>query len=128
MSSRDARRLGLATAGDDVAYVQTLLGVVPVDGDFGPITDGAVRGYQSAYGEGVTADGIVGPKTWAALDYLEHAKASGNDRMPQDQARQDHPDRGEAARLRSMHGRIAASCRWATPLASRSALGWRRRG
>jgi peptidoglycan hydrolase-like protein with peptidoglycan-binding domain len=79
--------IGVGDQGDDVVYVQTLLGVVPADGDFGPITEGAVKGYQSAYGEGVVSDGIVGPKTWGALDYLEHAKASGNDRMPADQAR-----------------------------------------
>jgi peptidoglycan hydrolase-like protein with peptidoglycan-binding domain len=81
------RTLGLGDQGDDVAYVQTLLGVYPADGDFGSITDAAVRGYQAAYGEGVTSDGIIGPKTWAALDYLENAKSAGNDRMPQDQAR-----------------------------------------
>ncbi len=73
--------------GDDVEYVQDLLGVFPADGDFGPITEAAVQGYQAAYGEDVKADGIVGPKTWNALDYLAHAKASGNDRMPQDVAR-----------------------------------------
>jgi peptidoglycan hydrolase-like protein with peptidoglycan-binding domain len=81
------RTIALGDEGDDVVYVQTLLGVFPADGDFGPVTDAAVLGYQAAYGEGVTSDGIVGPKTWAALDYLEHAKASGNDRMPADQAR-----------------------------------------
>lgn len=79
--------IGMGDNGEHVVYVQNLLGVFPADGDFGPITDGAVRGYQSAYGEGVTSDGIVGPKTWGALDYLEHAKASGNDRLPQDVAR-----------------------------------------
>ena len=79
--------IGMGDKGDHVIYVQNLLGVFPADGDFGPITDAAVRGYQSAYGDGVTSDGIVGPKTWAALDYLEHAKASGNDRLPADLAR-----------------------------------------
>jgi peptidoglycan hydrolase-like protein with peptidoglycan-binding domain len=78
--------IGLGDKGDDVIYVQELLGVFPADGDFGPITDAAVRGYQSAYGEGVTSDGIVGPKTWKALDYLADAKAAGNDRLPHDQA------------------------------------------
>jgi peptidoglycan hydrolase-like protein with peptidoglycan-binding domain len=78
--------IGKGDEGDHVVYVQTLLGVLPADGDFGPITDAAVRGYQSAYGNGVTSDGIVGPKTWAALDYLENAKAAGNDRLPHDQA------------------------------------------
>jgi len=79
--------IGMGDEGEDVVYVQTLLGVFPADGNFGPVTDAAVRGYQAAYGEGVTCDGIVGPKTWAAFDYLEHAKASGNDRLPADQAR-----------------------------------------
>jgi hypothetical protein len=79
--------LGLGDQGVDVIYIQNLLGVFPADGDFGPITDSAVRGYQAAYGEGVKTDGIVGPKTWTALDYLADAKSSGNDRLPQDQAR-----------------------------------------
>ena len=39
--------------------------VGPVDGDFGRMTDAAVRQFQGDAGEHV--DGIVGPKTWAAL-------------------------------------------------------------
>ena len=43
----------------------------PVDGDFGPQTETAVRTLQAAYidfdGNPLVVDGIVGPKTWAAL-------------------------------------------------------------
>ena len=38
---------------------------VSTDGDFGRGTDAAVKQFQAA--KGITADGIVGPKTWTAL-------------------------------------------------------------
>lgn len=50
--------------GDEVKTLQTLLGVA-VDGDFGPKTEAAVIAFQKSHG--LVADGIVGDKTWAAL-------------------------------------------------------------
>lgn len=37
----------------------------PIDGIFGPKTDGFIRGFQEALE--ITVDGIVGPVTWRAL-------------------------------------------------------------
>jgi peptidoglycan hydrolase-like protein with peptidoglycan-binding domain len=43
----------------------------PVDGDFGPLTEAAVRAIQGDFvdfdGNPLVVDGIVGPKTWCAL-------------------------------------------------------------
>ncbi|WP_404517076.1 peptidoglycan-binding domain-containing protein [Bradyrhizobium ottawaense] len=42
-----------------------------VDGDFGPHTETPVKAFQAPYfdfgGNPLKADGIVGPKSWAAL-------------------------------------------------------------
>src|SRR5687768_7042407 len=37
----------------------------PIDGDFGPLTRGAVLAYQRA--NHLAVDGIVGPQTWGSL-------------------------------------------------------------
>lgn len=57
-------------SGDAVRKLQIMLNecgiACSVDGIFGPATDTAVRQYQAA--SGLTVDGIVGAKTWAALE------------------------------------------------------------
>lgn len=63
---RETRRtLRQGMTGDDVKGLQSTLGLV-TDGQFGPITDAAVRRFQERYG--LVADGVVGPKTWAYVD------------------------------------------------------------
>jgi len=54
------------TAGPLVADLQSKLNIHPGDGVFGPSTEAAVRSFQRSH-PGLTPDGIVGPKTWAAL-------------------------------------------------------------
>ncbi|MBR4109114.1 MAG: N-acetylmuramoyl-L-alanine amidase [Oscillospiraceae bacterium] len=64
--------LGKGSKGNQVKALQRMLyamgydlGANPIDGDFGTKTDAAVRSYQTD--QGLTADGIVGEKTWASL-------------------------------------------------------------
>lgn len=51
--------------GESVKLLQTILKVLPVDGNFGKLTDTAVRAFQRS--AGLTPDGKVGPATWTAL-------------------------------------------------------------
>jgi peptidoglycan hydrolase-like protein with peptidoglycan-binding domain len=58
------RVVKLGSTGETVKQVQRILGL-KVDGQFGPITDRAVRAFQAK--NGLLVDGIVGPITHAAL-------------------------------------------------------------
>jgi putative chitinase len=62
--------LARGSKGDAVVQLQSLLRdlnfAVAVDGDFGPGTEVAVTRFQSE--NKLTADGIVGAQTWAAMD------------------------------------------------------------
>jgi peptidoglycan hydrolase-like protein with peptidoglycan-binding domain len=50
--------------------------LVTVDGIFGPKTEAAVKGFQSADQIGV--DGIVGPQTWGALVIVVASGSTGD--------------------------------------------------
>lgn len=65
--------------GDDVRVLQRLLNTFPTalarlneDGNFGPLTDNRVREFQRANvdseGRQLTVDGVVGPRSWSALE------------------------------------------------------------
>jgi peptidoglycan hydrolase-like protein with peptidoglycan-binding domain len=66
MTARPTLRRG--DRGPDVTLVQTCLGVALVDGVFGTLTESAVKTFQ--YEQGLAADGIVGPLTWAKLEQV----------------------------------------------------------
>jgi peptidoglycan hydrolase-like protein with peptidoglycan-binding domain len=49
-----------------VREAQRLLGSLAVDGIFGPLTDRRTRDFQAS-NPPLVVDGIIGPRTWAAL-------------------------------------------------------------
>ena len=59
----------MGSRGPEVKNLQLILNrkgyPIVDDGDFGPLTDAAVRDFQNK--NGLTVDGIVGPKTWEKL-------------------------------------------------------------
>lgn len=62
-----------------IAYFNPALSLVPLDGDFGPLTTQAVKDFQEYYGLEVT--GNVGLATWETIDriYTETVDSLGND-------------------------------------------------
>ena len=60
--------LKIGMSGLHVQGLQHILHIYP-DGKFGPLTEEAVKEFQTSHG--LTADGIVGAKTWAALKSAE---------------------------------------------------------
>lgn len=62
--------LQVGSSGAFVTKLQQFLnqagyGTLATDGQFGPATEAAVKSYQ--HDHGLTADGVVGPKTWAVI-------------------------------------------------------------
>ncbi len=79
----------LGSNGKTVQEWQTVIGVQPPDGAFGPITDQQTRAWQSSHG--IDPDGVVGPLTWtAAMKGVGNASTpstggipAGTQRLPQ---------------------------------------------
>ena len=61
----DMPQIQRGSKGKAVKILQIILGDLEVDGSFGPATQAATLDFQRKHG--LTADGIVGPKTWRAL-------------------------------------------------------------
>lgn len=67
--------LRIGSKGPEVERLQRLLNVKPADGDFGPRTAAAVREYQQSHG--LVADGVVGQRTWDALEKRTSSSGGG---------------------------------------------------
>lgn len=86
------RTLRKGNRGSDVERLQQLLNSDPryptkVDGIFGGDTESSVRAFQAD--NGLKADGVVGPATWAKLDEVEADE--GGEEKPEE-APQEPPD------------------------------------
>ena len=92
--------------GDNVEELQALLNAkygfsLDVDGVFGDKTEQAVKAFQSAHG--LKADGIVGPKTWAALGVAPAGFAA----CPSEQSEESPSAGGSFAAERAQDDRMA---------------------
>ena len=66
--------ISLGSTGEGVEYLQRRLNGIGsaslvVDGIFGVATEEAVKKFQKYYG--LTVDGIVGPQSWATLEWID---------------------------------------------------------
>lgn len=73
--------LRLGSKGSDVKQLQLFLGL-KADGDFGPITERAVKEWQSK--NNLVNDGIVGPRTLSAMGLVDTNISSGNEDLDND--------------------------------------------
>lgn len=89
------KQIQKGSTGPDVVALQTSLGVLIPDGDFGSITDTWVRAFQAACGIGV--DGVVGSGTWAQVDALNVRVATGEPPLPKELADQIYTMAQESA-------------------------------
>lgn len=99
-STEELRKAGLDVAdntptlrrgsqGDAVEELQALLNAkygydLEVDGNYGSKTEAAVKDFQKKHG--LTADGVVGPKTWRALGVTGNSNPptdNGNNALPE---------------------------------------------
>lgn len=74
IDARSRPTLRRSDEGDVVGLLQQKLGVT-IDGRFGAGTEAAARQFQRDHG--LVPDGIIGPKSWAALDAMPSVAPSG---------------------------------------------------
>ena len=106
--------------GDEVADLQMLLNSkfgykLDIDGDFGSKTESAVKDFQRK--QGMTADGIVGPKTWKALGVSGNTNPpvdNGNNEIKPSEPPVDEPEEStavdEKTALRAAYASVKMAC------------------